>query len=287
MKPFRQIVVLLALSLAMGIISALMGPAATALGIDITSTANLMAVQAMSQLLMFVVPVVLVIAIYKLPVKSLLQLDFTASKWSDALAATIIMLLLVPACEALTQLNDAWHWGGPLAQLEAELRYVGEASQQILDQMLKRESTGALVANLIVIALMPALCEEIFFRGGLQQLTTRWLGNRHWAILITAAIFSIAHGDLFAFLPRFALGIALGYLFCTSGSILASASAHFANNALIVVLNYLNARGLISLNPEQPIEFGVIITILCTVGALALFFARNGQKILTKPTIKC
>lgn len=96
-----------------------------------------------------------------------------------------------------------------------------------------------LLVSLAMNALVPAVVEELFFRGGVMQLLGQTLKKPHVAIILSALFFSMLHLDLFAFFPRFVLGIALGYLFWWSGSLRLSIAAHFAFNAFSIVNTYL------------------------------------------------
>ena len=85
------------------------------------------------------------------------------------------------------------------------------------------------------MALVPAICEEVFFRGFLQTTAILIFKNRHGAVILIAVIFSILHGDIFNFIPRFALGVFLGYLFLYSRHIIVPILAHALHNTWVVV----------------------------------------------------
>lgn len=96
-----------------------------------------------------------------------------------------------------------------------------------------------LIICLLVSAVAPAVAEELFFRGAIQQLFLEWTRKPHAAIIVTALIFSFLHLDPFNFISRFILGLLLGYLFWWSGSLRLSIAAHFAFNAFGIVNVYL------------------------------------------------
>ena len=61
-------------------------------------------------------------------------------------------------------------------------------------------------------------------------------------------------------------------------------SAHFVNNALVVVLYWLVARGVLDIDPEAPLHVGLELTVCCTAAAVALFVVtfvrrRNEQSL--------
>src|SRR4029077_16280547 len=66
---------------------------------------------------------------------------------------------------------------------------------------------GEYLIALIVLAFLPALCEETLFRGGLQNFLTRATKAPWLSIVIVSIIFSLAHFSYYGFLSRFFLGI--------------------------------------------------------------------------------
>src|ERR1043165_3791205 len=95
------------------------------------------------------------------------------------------------------------------------------------------------IIALILMAFLPALCEEALFRGGLQNLLTRSTKKPWLSIIIVSIIFSIVHFSFYGFLPRFFLGIMLGLLYHLSGRLWLSILAHFLNNAAAVSVIYI------------------------------------------------
>ena len=234
------------------------------------STSFVMMDEAVTQILVFIVPVILMTYIYyRDNQREYYRLDFSSRKWYYALAGIVIMLLLIPFYDLLTEWNDSWNLG----RLGEMLRSLQDKTEGIMQQLVGGDSVGRLLANLVVVALLPAVCEELFFRAGIQNLIQRWLKNPHAAIWITALIFSLAHGELFSFMPRFAMGAVLGYLYVYGGSLLPNIATHFVNNALIVVLYWLSARGIIDIDPEEPLNLTGTIIAACSLAALALFYA--------------
>ena len=134
--------------------------------------------------------------------------------------------------------------------------------------MLDVDTFGGLLLNLLIIALIPAVGEELTFRGVLQQGLMRKM-NPHVAIVISAAIFSFIHFQFFGFLPRLFLGLLLGYMFYITGSLWTSILMHFVNNGTVVVLYYLNNKGSISMDVEHfgeaPNSWMVTISAVVTV----------------------
>ena len=197
------------------------------------------------------------------------------------LTTAAVLLLVLPASDWLATVNDGWHFPQSLEALERALRELGETSQQLLEKFLLRNDVGSLIANLLVLAVVPALCEELFFRGALQQTLVRcFKGRHHVAIWLTAAIFSLLHGDLFAFLPRFMLGVLLGYLYYYGRSLWVNAAAHFLNNAFVVVLYFLAAKSVIDVDKAETLGLPFVVVLITFVASIALFYVAfvRGRK---------
>ena len=122
----------------------------------------------------------------------------------------------------------------------------------------------------------------MFFRGVIQKKLKNILRNPHIAIIITSFIFSAIHMQFFGFLPRFFLGMILGYLFYYSGNLWMSVIAHFINNALAVLLMYLPFSEKINTdisqleNPEISMMQGTIFLVI------VLFFIYLYKQINSK-----
>ncbi len=187
------------------------------------------------------------------------------------LAACLILICLLPMSDWLSRVNDAWHLPQRFAAMEESMRQLGEKTQAQMEIYLTRDGIGALLSNLLIMALVPAVCEELLFRGALQQLFCRMVRNPHVAIWLTAAVFSIFHGEIFAFLPRFILGAALGYLFYYGGSLWINATAHFLNNALAIVLYYLSTRGIVDMQFTETLNAPWYLALGGLVVAVAIF----------------
>lgn len=164
-------------------------------------------------------------------------------------AVILLMPLALPAVNWLKSLNDMVVLPHFMSGVELWMQQMEHQSELLTEKFLSVSSYSALALNLLVMAAIPALGEELFFRGILQTVLGEKL-NRHLAVWITAFIFSAIHLQFYGFLPRFLLGAALGYLFLFSGSIWASIVAHFINNALAVLLFFLTFNGYLTFDMD-------------------------------------
>lgn len=118
-----------------------------------------------------------------------------------------------------------------IAKSEAE-------AQRTINLLVSQHTLKDLFLNIICIAGLAAVGEELLFRGMAQRLLIKMFKN-HWAgIIVTAILFSAIHMQFYGFLPRFALGIILGVIYWYSGSLWVAMAAHFVYDALLITLIY-------------------------------------------------
>lgn len=149
------------------------------------------------------------------------------------LLIALIMIVSLPFVNFLTDINGNFIL--PFEGVERYLRGVEEQTEALMMTLLRADTVGALLVNLFMIAIIPAVGEELVFRGLIQKHLTDWFKNGHMAILITAVIFSLAHFQIYSFLPRFFLGIILGYALFYGKSLWYPMLAHLVNNSLGVI----------------------------------------------------
>ncbi|MBQ7489687.1 MAG: CPBP family intramembrane metalloprotease [Bacteroidales bacterium] len=160
----------------------------------------------------------------------------------SVLLVILLALAILPVVGVLAYWNEQIHLPESMAGLEEVLHTMEDNSNKVLESLMSAQGVGVLLANILILGALPAICEEFFFRGAMQPLFERWTGNKHIAIIITAFIFSAVHFQFFGFVPRFLLGVYLGYLFVWSRSIWLSATAHFMHNSLSVIVAYFTTQ---------------------------------------------
>ena len=197
--------------------------------------------------------------------------------------ALILSITLLPIVGVLSAFNqNIMPQEGAVAEF---MRNMEEAANHILELVTRQHTTWDLIANLLIFAVLAGVCEEFFFQGALQPLMMKWTKNPHIGILITALIFSALHFQFYGFIPRFVLGVYLGYLFFWSRSLWLPILAHVLHNALSILIDYtLQGRGINTDNLQFTDVRGSIPTaISCTlVSAMAIVYLwrtyRDGIK---------
>jgi len=154
-------------------------------------------------------------------------------------------------------------------------------SEKISLLYLSGKQYSDLLLNILIICVIPAFCEEFFFRGFLQRVLMKWIRDPHVAIFLAAVIFSAFHFDAVMFFPRFLLGALLGYLFYWTGSLWVPMLGHFINNAQYVASSFiLNRMGKLpdtnaDTNDVAISNFNVILAVLLMAMLLFTIYARH------------
>ena len=202
--------------------------------------------------------------------------------WWLILIGAALMFVSLPVTNQLTTWNENMSFGKGLTWLEDWIKSLEETAKAATEKMLNVNTIGGLLLNIVVVALIPAVGEEMSFRGVLQQALTRKMKNPHVAIILSAAIFSFIHFQFYGFLPRLFLGLLLGYMFYITGSLWTSMLMHFLNNGTAVVLYFLNNRGVIHVDVDH---FGaldntwlVAASILVTIGLIVWSWWKAEEK---------
>lgn len=160
----------------------------------------------------------------------------------------------------------------PFAQwLMEENKIAGEITNMIIDF----NSPFDLIIRVLIVALLPAIGEELFFRAGLQNELLKGIRNPDVAIILAAILFSAFHMQFEGFLPRFFLGLIIGYLYFWSSSILVPIVIHFSNNLMLLISAYFMQDAVKQTDLQQIPEIPLFILLL---SAISVFIIR--QKLI-------
>lgn len=238
----------------------------------------MMIAQIISSALAFGVPTIIVSA-WKTgkPLDTLTDVKSTrAIAWVLALACLTVCQPLVQWAsfinEQLCMKMDSWE----------NLRALSTISNKAYCSIMKHDTIAECCLMFFTIAVLPAIVEEMFFRGTMQQILTATTRSPWMAILTTSAIFSLLHGDIVAFLPRFFLGYILGIIYYYGKNIWVNIAAHAFNNTLSVIF-IISSDGdmLETLNKlqENPGPIMPIIALALTIWGVQGFIYRTRENI--------
>jgi membrane protease YdiL (CAAX protease family) len=178
------------------------------------------------------------------------SLSFKSVSRQQLMLTAVIMFFAMPLINGLSLWNEQLHLPGFLESEEAWMRAAEAKAMAITEAFLAVNTPLGLAVNILIIAIIPALGEELLFRGVIQKELSKWSGKVHLSIWITAFLFSAIHLQFLGFFPRFLIGGLLGYMFYWSGSIWLPILAHFVNNAVAVILYYMVAKGRLAADVE-------------------------------------
>ena len=205
-----------------------------AAGVDVTSLNVERAVQFISSVITFIVGGVSVAyLIFENPKEELMMSSWGGGK--NYLYGIIALLALLPIVGVLNEWNQEISFPDALAPLEQWMREAEDAAAELQERFLSGTSYLDLIINIVIMAITPAICEELLFRGVLQNQLEKWFKNAHIAVWVAAIIFSAIHFQFYGFLPRMVLGAALGYLLVYGKSLWLPIVAHCVNNSLAVI----------------------------------------------------
>lgn len=157
-------------------------------------------------------------------------------KGKNYLYGIIALVALLPIVGVVNEWNQAISLPDFLAPLEAWMREAENTATALQERFLSGTSYLDLFVNIVVMAITPAICEELLFRGVIQNQLEKWFKNAHIAVWVAAIIFSAIHFQFYGFFPRMILGAALGYLLVYGKSLWLPIVAHALNNFMAVVV---------------------------------------------------
>ncbi len=181
----------------------------------------------------------------------------------------LMLLVLLPLIQYSYQINQSFPLPDWMIAMEDE-------AARTLEAIVTMNSPGELIINLALIALLPAISEELLFRGAIQQLGYKFFNSKWISVWVTAIIFSAIHFQFEGFIPRFILGLYLGYLFYWTGNILVPIFGHFFNNGLMIVLSYFKPELITDVDqtPVPDLPWYAVLAITALIFPLVMYF-RN------------
>lgn len=248
---------------------------------DKTSVESLKWFQFMQTTATFLLPPFLMAYLWSQKPMKWLYLDHSIPMKS-AIIAVLLMLVASPGINLLSYLNQQMTLPACFSSIEMWMQQLEEAAAILTEHFLLTDSIGIFIVNILLMALLPAMAEELTFRGVLQHLFTprTQKSTPHIAIWATAVIFSAIHCQFYGFIPRMLLGAVFGYALVWSGSLWLPILMHFTNNALAVVVYFIARKA--GWDTSSMDAFGTGGT--WWVGVLSLILVGVGIYLLRRST---
>ena len=245
------------------------------------SVTSLKWIQLFQSAAMFLLPPLCMAYLWAKAPMQWLQVDkFQSFKVSSM--AILLMLVALPAINLLADINQQMALPSFLEPLEAWMKTQEETAKQLTEQFLSVTTYSGLIINILLMALLPAVAEELTFRGVLQKL---FQGSNisdfhtvkvpHIAIWVTAILFSAIHMQFYGFIPRMLMGALFGYMLVWTGSLWVPILMHFTNNAMAVILYFVATRGgwdmekVDAIGTGDTLWLGIVSLVLTVVGIYA------------------
>ena len=253
-KPFLQLLSITGIGLISVLIFSVVGGvlAMVFFGIDLEGfnnygdpeiIAGLKLFQLLSAVGLFIIPpVVFGFIMSKKPFR---RLGFTSAKPPVTyLLVILLMVISAPFVSWLIDVNAAMVLPDFMSGIEEWMRDSERQAEELTMAFLTFDGVPSLLYILLIVAIVPAVGEELLFRGVLQKIMIKWTKSAHWGIWITAILFSAMHMQFFGFFPRLLLGLLFGYLFLWSKSLWLPILGHFINNGTVVIASYMYPESL-------------------------------------------
>ncbi|HQK38436.1 MAG TPA: CPBP family intramembrane metalloprotease [Bacteroidales bacterium] len=191
------------------------------------------------------------------------------------LLSIALLFSSVPLINYAGKLNSQIHLPDFMKEIDAWMQEKENFANEVSSAFMNRPASK-LPINLLMIAVIPALGEELLFRAVVQQLVIRLVRNMHGGIWITSVLFGALHLQFFTFLPRIILGSLFGYLLEYSRSLWYPILVHFLNNTMAILFAYFGnffsgMQQLEKMGTEKPELPIVLLSILLTLMTLWIF----------------
>ena len=198
---------------------------------------------------------------------------YDAEHWQPLVYTVFITLCFMVVNSVFIEWNINIKFPQFMEGFEQWARAKEDELQKVTEYLTNFTGLNELLVAMVVVAIIPAVGEELLFRGLIQTRLQRIAGNAHVAIWVSALLFSAFHLQFYGFVPRLLLGALFGYLFFWSGSLLIAMLAHFVNNGFSLLMIYLYKEQLVGFNIDDtesvPLE---TVTFFFIIGAVLTFF---------------
>lgn len=191
----------------------------------------------------------------------------------------VLFFAAVPFISWLVELNASLKFPEFLSSIESYFKNMEMKNNKIYDLMLTMNSPADLFSNLLIMALIPSIGEELFCRGVLLNIFYGYSQKFYRSVLIVALIFTIFHLQFYKIVPMVTIAFLLGIFVNWTQGLWASIIFHLLNNSMAVVGKYLFAKGYDNFFTNQETVFPVYFVILSFVVTFAiLYYLNKGYK---------
>lgn len=204
---------------------------------------------------------------------------------SSIISASFLIIIVKPIVSLLSVVNNNFDFE-ILGEFGETLIQTSKLLTEKIAIVAVSDSIEELMLNIFIIALIPAIAEEFFFRGFLQRYISQFTPNYHLPIWITAIAFGFIHLNIINLLPLIFLGAILGYIYHFSQNIWVSVLAHFINNAFLLWVVYKYSFDINAVDTEALPLNSIILSIVLTLALLYFMYsAWENRKAISSEKI--
>ena len=191
----------------------------------------------------FIFSTLVLVRIYKVKGSGYLHLSKTPSMKHVGLGV-LFLIATIPVIASMLQFNQSLDLNQFFGEFGSQLDQMDKQNDDMYKLLMQGTGLKTLLINLFVMALIPAVGEELLFRGIFLNTTFGFTKNIHGSIFIVSLMFTLIHLQIAKFLPMMFLAVSLGYLAYFTGSLWLPILVHFLNNAIAVLGGYLTNSGV-------------------------------------------
>jgi len=237
----------------------------------------LLFIQGFSSVLLFIAPPLIFIGVV---LKVNIGAFFPKVSWLAVAMTLLISMSFIVVISAVGEWNMNLDFGDSDF---AEWAKRSEDQLKVLTEYLTDFTTPThFILAFVIIAIIPAIGEELLFRGLIQNTLAKAFRNPHVAIWLTGFIFGAIHLQFYGLFPRMLLGVLFGYLYHWSGKLTIAMIAHLVNNGLALIALYLAQTGTIEVSPEEMEQSApwpaVIVFALISIFLIRSFYKKFYQE---------
>lgn len=140
----------------------------------------------------------------------------------------------------------------------AKVKAAQAVNDNIMRAYLQMPTIADFLRTFVVMAIIPAVGEELFFRGTLMRFARKRSRTMIFPILFTAAVFSYSHTNIYGYLPIFLAGSLLALIYQLTGSLWCSIVAHMFFNGAQIVLHYIGGDGIDKITEQGGVYYGIV-----------------------------
>jgi membrane protease YdiL (CAAX protease family) len=196
-----------------------------------------------------------------------------------------LVLLSIPTFSLLGELNEEAVKLLVGTEGLAQLLEIDAKTNALYDYLLGIKDVPVLLLSIVGIAIIPAVGEELVFRGVFQNLFKRVTENKHLAIWISAFIFSAIHLEFSNFVVRLLIGGLFGYLYDWTKNIYIPIVAHAVFNSFSLIIGYLLTNNYIDESwNESSLQSNawlyVVLFSLLPIGLIYQFYKKTKADVV-------